>query len=282
MTAVSQLLLVMLLLVSGLGGCTRTPEPEDVVARVGNAVLSESDLRAALPVGSMLGGPGHAADARRQLIERWVDRELLYQEALARGMHRQPRLRTLIEEAERDLLAAALLDAEFGGQEADIEETDVQRYYHENRADFQRASSEVRARHILLASRRDANARLQALQRSASFEELAGEFSLDPDTRFRGGDLGYFSQEEEPVLWAACEDLSLYEVSQPIRTDYGYHLIEVLDRQEAGTVREIEQIRDRIVEALVRQRQQEQLNRLLHRLREQHQWSMAPEPTDND
>lgn len=282
MTAVSQLLLVMLLLVSGLGGCTRTPEPEDVVARVGNAVLSESDLRAALPVGRMPGGPGHAADARRQLIERWVDRELLYQEALARGMHRQPRLRTLIEEAERDLLAAALLDAEFGGQESDIEETDIQRYYQENRADFQRASSEIRARHILLASRRDANARLQALQRSASFEELATEFSLDPDTRFRGGDLGYFSQEEEPVLWAACENLPMNEVSQPIRTDYGYHLIEVLDRQEAGTLRELEQIRDRILEALVRQRQQEQLNRLLHRLREQHQWSMAPEPTDND
>lgn len=263
-----------------LAGCAESPESADTVAQVGDAILTENDLRAALPMGAMAGGPERVADARQQLIHQWMDRELLYQEALVRDMDEQPRLKTLIEEAERDLLAAALIDAEFGGQETSVEDSEIRRYYEEHIADFQRPSSEIRARHILLASRRDANARLQALQHGESFESLADEYSLDADTRFRGGDLGFFSEEEEPELWAACEDLPVDKVSNPIRTEYGYHLFQVLDRQKAGTVRPISQVRGEIIEALVRQRQQGRLDSLLKSLRDRHDWKIMAVAAD--
>ena len=58
-----------------------------------------------------------AEEERAQLIEGWVRQELLYQEALDRGLHQQARLKTLLAQMRRDLLVAALLDSEFQDQE---------------------------------------------------------------------------------------------------------------------------------------------------------------------
>jgi peptidyl-prolyl cis-trans isomerase C len=277
----SWLLCGALVVVPWLSSCGGEAKPLDVVARVGNAVLTRDDLRAALPLGLATTDPQRAHDARRQLVEQWIQRELLYQEALDRDLDQQARLRDLIAAAERDLLAAALIDLEFGSRETQIDDSSIERYYTEHIADFQRAAGELRARHILLASQRDANARLQALQRGESFEALAGEHSLDPDTRFRGGDLGFFSEEMDPALWAACENLPLDKVSKPIHTVYGYHLFQVLEHEEPGTVRGLLQVRDQIIEALARQHQERQLDSLLTQLRRKHKWSIEAASVDS-
>ena len=160
--------------------------------------------------------------------------ELLYQEALTRKLDQQARLKMLLEQTRRDLLVAALLDDEFSSQELDFSEDDILRYYDVHQDQFQRAIPEVKARHILLSSQREANARRQALQRGEKFTDVAHEHSLDVDTRYQSGDLGYFSEVDEPTLWAATRELPLNRVSKSIRTEYGYHLIQILDRQEAG------------------------------------------------
>ena len=275
-----RLLYCTLVATLGHGGCAEKPQPENLVARVGDTVLTESDLRAALPLGLSGRDPAQLAEARSHLVTRWVDRELLYQEARSRKLHEQARLRALIDAAEHSLLVAALIDAEFGSRETTLNEVDIQRYYDEHLADFQRPSGEIRVRHILLASQRDANARLQSLKRGEPFEQIVGKHSLDPDTRFRGGDLGFFSEETDPVLWAACESLALDKVSKPVRTEYGYHLFQVVERKDAGTVRLIAQVRNQIIEALTLQRQQAQLDSLLNRLRSTHEWTIAATSAD--
>lgn len=255
-----------------LAACRQSPVPQEAIARVGDVVLTETDLEGRLPVG--VSGE-QAAVERAQLIDSWVQRELLHQEALRRDLHRQARVQHLIEAARRDLLTATLLDAEFAGQEIRVDETAIVAHYQEHVADFQRSRPEIRVRHILLSGQRDANARYQALERGESFAAVASEHSLDLDTRFQGGDLGYFSQDQEPALWEACQDLALDRVSKPIRTQFGYHLFQVLDRQEAGTVRHLDQVRAQIVEDLVRQWHRERLNQFLARLKAEHDWSIA-------
>ena len=154
--------------------------------------------------------------------------ELLYQEALDRGLHQQERLKTLLGQMERDLLVAALLDAEFQDRELAFSEAAIRRYYDEHQADFRRLHPEIRARHILLTSQREASARRQTLlQRGESFAEVARKYSHDAATRNKGGELGYFSEAENPVLWAACQDLPLKRISEPVPTEYGHHLIQV-------------------------------------------------------
>jgi parvulin-like peptidyl-prolyl isomerase len=243
-----------------------------VVARVGDAELTAIELSDRLSPGL---DAELAAVERAQVIEEWVRQELLYQEALARQLDQQARLKMLLEQARRDLLVAALLDAEFAGDELAFAEADVRRYYDAHQDQFMRPQPEIKARHILLSSQRDANARRQALQRGESFAELAREHSLDADTRYQGGDLGYFSEADEPALWAASREMEPNRVSKPVRTEYGYHLIQVLERWEAGTVRAIEQVRSQIVEALVREHHRTKLDGLVAQLKDTLDWTVS-------
>ena len=202
--------------------------------------------------------------------------ELLYQEALARGLHQQARLKTLLGQMRRDLLVAALLDAEFQDRELAFSEAAVRRYYDAHQADFQRLRPEIRVRHILLTSQREANARRKTLlQRGESFAETARKYSHDDATRNQGGELGYFSEVENPVLWDACQDLPLKRISEPVQTEYGYHLIQILERCEIGTVRDLTQVRSQIVEALVREHHQSQLDGLVAKLKKSTDWAIA-------
>jgi len=204
-----------------------------------------------------------------------VRQELLYQEALARGLHQQAWLKSLLAQMERDLLVAALLDSEFQDQELDFSEVAIRRYYDANQADFRRQHPEIRARHILLPSQREASARRQTLlQHGESFAELARKYSLDATTRNEGGELGYFSEAENPILWAACQGLPIEVVSEPVPTEYGYHLIQVLEHGEVGTVREFAQVRSQIVEALVHKHHQSQLDQLVAKLKKSTDWAI--------
>lgn len=206
--------------------------------------------------------------------------ELLYQEALARGLHQQTRLKTLLTQMRRDLLVAALLDAEFQDHELAFSDAVIRRYYDAHQDDFRREHPEIKARHILLTSQREANARRQTLlQRGERFAEVARKYSHDEATRNEGGELGYFSQAENPVLWAACQDLPLKRISEPVKTEYGYHLIQIQEHCEAGTVRDLTQVRSQIVETLVRQHHQSQLDQLVAKLKNSTDWAIvAPTP----
>lgn len=266
--------LAALLTLLVITACETLSPSEGVLAQVGDAVFTEADLKARLPIG--LDDERIAAE-RTQLIDTWVRQELLYQEALRRKLDEDAHLHYLLLQARRDLLAAALLDEEFAGQETAIDAAAIQTYYQEHAEKFQRAWSEIHIRHILLASQRDANSKRQALQRGEAFEDLAREFSLDLDSRFQGGDLGYLTEAQDPVLWNACQNLSLQRTSKPIRTEYGYHLIQVLDRQEVGSLPALEQVRPRVIEALVRRHHQEQLDQLIKQLKTTHDWAVVGE-----
>ena len=202
--------------------------------------------------------------------------ELLYQEALARGLHQQERLKTLLAQMRRDLLVAALLDAEFQDLELAFSEAAIRRYYDAHQADFRRLHPEIKARHILLTSQREANARRQTLlQRGERFAEVARKYSHDDATRNKGGELGYFSEVENPELWAACQGLPLKRISEPVQTEYGHHLIQVLEHCEVGTVRDLTQVRSQIVEVLVREHHQSQLDQLVAKLKNSTDWAIA-------
>ena len=241
------------------------------MARVEETVLTTADLESLLPaeLGVAL-GPAEKA----QFVEEWVEEELLYQEALGRKLDQNPRTQQLLDKARKDLLVAALLNAEFEGQDTQVSEASIQQYYAENQEEFRRTKPEIRALHILLATESDANAKRQALRNGASFEELARLHSLDQETKVRGGDLGYFSSDDNPTLWEACRGLPFNTLSSPIQTQYGYDLIQVLDRQEAGTIKELDQVRAQIVDSLVRQDYKQRLAELIGRLKSSRKWTI--------
>ena len=90
---------------------------------------------------------------------------------------------------------------------------------------------QIRASHILVKTENDAKVILQRALKGESFAKLAEEFSMDPSKR-RGGDLGYFGRGRMVRNFEnAAFALEKGQISQPVKTEFGWHLIKVTDKK---------------------------------------------------
>jgi peptidyl-prolyl cis-trans isomerase C len=95
-------------------------------------------------------------------------------------------------------------------------------------------AEEVHARHILVTTEDDAKAIKAELDGGADFVTLAKEKSIEPGAKDSGGDLGYFTPDKMVKPFAdAAFAMKVGEVSNPIQTQFGWHIIKVEDRREA-------------------------------------------------
>ena len=143
---------------------------------------------------------------------------------------------------------------------------DVQRFYNDNLAQYQ-TPEQIRASHILLntagkdeaAVRKQAEALLQQIKDGADFTALAIKFSEDDGTKANGGDLDYFSRGRMvPELETAAFALEPGQTSDIVRTQYGFHIIRVMDKKPAVT-RPFDEVRPQIEDQLKRQRAEQQV-----------------------
>ena len=113
----------------------------------------------------------------------------------------------------------------------------------------------VRARHILVASEKEATDIEEKLKAGSKFEDLAKQYSLDGSKDY-GGDLGYFTAPEMVKAFSdAAFQLKVGEISPPVKTDYGWHLIRMDDRK-MGAAQPYDQVKGAIRKVLVRDKVQ--------------------------
>jgi peptidyl-prolyl cis-trans isomerase C len=170
-----------------------------------------------------------------------------------------------------------LLAKEVGAPE-EVTEKDVESFYRDNPDNFT-LQEKVRASHILLSSspedpesvrvqKRLEISRLRGeIEQGGDFSGLAGQHSGCP-SKSQGGDLGYF---ERGKMVKSFEDAAFTlkpgEVSNIVETQFGYHLIMVTERQEAGVI-SLEEVRDKVTEYLNGQKSQEKIGEYLEKLRQ--------------
>ena len=203
------------------------------------------------------------------LLQRLIDVELLVWAAREQGLAEDAEIRRLVADYEDRLLSDTLIRR----QVADRVGEDMLRARYDAHIVGLNARAEVWARHILLDSEARAREVIEALDGGADFAELARERSLGPTAR-QGGDLDYFTRDNMiPGFAAAAFDLEVGHYSrEPVRTEFGWHVIKVEDRRAEGAA-SFDDMRDDLRESAIR----ELLDELLRDLRRRAEIDLYPE-----
>jgi peptidyl-prolyl cis-trans isomerase D len=159
-----------------------------------------------------------------------------------------------------------LLDRDLARQKVVVPPTDVQRYYNDNIQQYE-TPEQVRASHILLetAGKNDADVKkraeeiLKQVKSGADFAELAKKVSEDKGSKANGGDLDYFGRGRMvPEFEQAAFSMQPGQISDLVKSQFGYHIIKVVDKR-AGSTRPLEEVRAQIQQQLVMQLADQQL-----------------------
>ncbi|HUI99158.1 MAG TPA: peptidylprolyl isomerase [Usitatibacter sp.] len=176
-----------------------------------------------------LDAQGHPASAEREqaIKDELINREVLAQAARKRGIDKDPTVQAEMDMARQAVLVRALFDDEMKAHP--ISDAELQKQYEQFKASM--GTNEYKVRHILVDNEAEAKAIIDQLNKGADFAKLAKEKSKDPGSKDNGGDLdwGPAGRYVKPFADAVTSLKKGEYTRTPVKTDFGYHVIQVED-----------------------------------------------------
>ena len=213
------------------------PIPQARIDFVAKAQLAQSQ-------GQQQDGP----EFRENLREIMITREILYQEALKRKLDKNPDYQMQLDLAKQQIILGVLF--EDINKKIQPSDADVAKEY--ERVKIQQGESkQYKARHILVKEEAEAKQVLADLQSGGDFAKIAAEKSADPGSKDNGGQLEW--SEAEAFVQPFGEALKALKkgelTKEPVKTDYGFHIIELQDVR-AVNFPPLEQVKPQIQQSL--------------------------------
>jgi len=246
------------------GSCGNPKKQTPIVARVGSEVLTIEKVKQAIP----LEYTSAISEAQvRDFIQRWIDNQILYQEALRRRIHLLPKIKRQLEEIQKELIVAYYLESTINNK-INPNDSEIQEYYRIHRDEFIRPEELRHIWLILVPERNKARSIRRQLLTNADFQQIAKQQSKDPSAE-HGGDLGFVPKDKLfDKVGNIAFSLPVGRISQPINSELGYYLVKVIEVRKKGEIQELEEVYDLIRERLLVHKRVEEYEQLLARLKE--------------
>ena len=170
------------------------------------------------------------------------------------------------------------IDSQIKGKD-EVADADAEDFYKKNPEQFKQPE-QVRASHILIAVEKDAKPEVVAekekaakaiaarVKKGEAFDKLAKELSEDPSAKENSGDLNYFGREQMvPEFSEAAFKMKKDEISEPVRSQFGFHVIKVTDHKDGETVT-LEKAKPKLLAYLKQQKRQGEIEKVVKAIRE--------------
>ena len=243
--------LVLTITIGSLSATAATADP--VVAEIGSEKITLSQFQTELEkLPPNLRQMASDKKIQKEFLEQLATSRLLYQEGVKQGLTKDPAVKNQIDEATHKIVLGALLQREIESRIKAPSQEEVNQYYLTHADEFQQ-EKQVKARHILLKDETEAKKISAELQKGADFTALARDKSSCPSAA-QGGDLGFFTRNRMVKEFAdAAFTLKKGEVSPPIKTKFGYHIIMVEEIKEASA-KPLDEVRTTIENKLTQEK----------------------------
>ena len=202
-------------------------------------------------------------EGKKRYLDSLVLREIIYREAEKEGITKEPAILNRIEDSKKKVVIEEFLQRKVdGGLSPANEEKDA--FYKENMDAFDNAET-IRVRHILVKTKEEAEKIQKLLADGEDFTKLARENSICP-TASEGGDLGYFKRGDmvEEFDKAAFELKQPGDISPIVQTQFGFHIIELVDK-------------DHLIEQFITEKRDDLVNTYLEKMKEEADYKVFEE-----
>jgi peptidyl-prolyl cis-trans isomerase C len=237
---------------------TATPSPTDaptgaVVATVNGVALTrpefdiyEKNLLRNEKVQSL------TAEQQNQVLDNLITMQVMAAQGVKDGLENEPDVKANLALLHMRVMA----DAESQKFAKSTQPTDAELHAEYDTAVSQMDKSEYHARHILVGTKDQAEQVIKKLKSGAKFEDLAKTQSTDTGSKNNGGDLGWFTTSRMVKPFAdAVKTLKKGEISAPVQTQYGWHVIQLEDTREASPP-PFDQVKPQLTDAILRKKLQ--------------------------
>lgn len=216
----------------------------------------------------------------RALVNRWVNLSLLALAGKKEGLDKDPEVKKELIEIEKSILAKKYFEKK--AKKLNINEREIKEYYKKNKERYKEPEG-VHVKHILIYIPKDADKATEkkALEKAkqiraqilkgAKFEELAKIYSDDAGSKKKGGDLGIIKKGQTiPEFEKEIFKLKPGEISRPIRSSYGYHIVKV-EEKIPEKILPFEEVKDLVKKDYLQKKQEELMRQILQKLYQEYQ-----------
>ena len=244
-------ILVLATTIAPLPVSAATADP--IVAEIGSEKITLSQFQAELnKLPPNLKQMANDKKMQKEFLEQLATSRLLYQEGVKQGLTKDPAVMSQIDEATRKIVLSTLLQREIENRIKAPSPEEVNQYYLTHAIEFQQ-EKQVRARHILVKDEKEAEKLVAELQGGADFATLARDNSTCPSAA-QGGDLGFFTRNRMVKEFSdAAFALKKDEICTPVKTKFGYHIIQVAEIKGEST-RPLDEVRTTIENKLTQEK----------------------------
>ena len=231
-----------------LTACQDKAPPPVVLAQVDQVKLTLSELRESFPAEYEKVLP---REQYLDVIQRWIDDETVYQQALKQKLDEDPQVRRKLERLRRRMIIEEFLAREIAsGSGMEPDEGSMQRYYENHKSEFLRKVPEYRYLQIRVATLKEALA-VRSRLNGGNFAAVAAKYSLDSNLDLSA--LPFRKPTEVPTCLQELLDARPGWLSNPVSCPDGVYLVKLQDRIAAGTALPFSEVREAISGQLVMQ-----------------------------
>lgn len=225
---------------------------QKIIAMVNGKEITENDLNnAILRFPKDRQGYLSTEEGKKQLLDQLISFELIYSYALDNEIQKDESYLINLEAAKKELLTQTAIRHIL--KDVKVTDEEVKNYYEANKNYFMNEEV-VSARHILVDSLELANEIKNKVDDGLNFEMAAMQYSTCP-SKEQGGNLGQFTRGRMvPEFENAAFELAVGQISDPVKTQFGYHIIKV-DEKVSGTAKPLEEVFDIIKNEILSERE---------------------------
>ncbi len=222
-----------------------------VLAKVNGREITENDMQAAMAkFPAEKRGQFYSEEGKMQLLNHLISFELIYNDALDKGLEKDEAYLSELEAYKKEILTQVGITKILA--EVTVSDQEVEDYYTANKDNFKNQGA-ITAKHILVETEEKAAEVRAELENGKDFAEAAEEYSICP-SKAEGGNLGQFSRGQMvPEFENAAYALEVGVLSEPVRTQFGVHII-MVDHKQEDSVKSFDEVKDSIKNNILSER----------------------------